>query len=632
MVRRITRDIEKPIILLAVDNSQSIIASRDSVQRKTAINTSLDKLRNGLETKFDFRVMTFGDKVKDGMNLDFTDKQTDFSALYDELNIQYMNRNVGAIIIASDGLYNAGNSPLNGPSRIKAPIYTIALGDTTEYKDVILTRVNHNKVAFLGNAFPLEVIVDAKQASGATVNLTIKEDSTLIFNRMLSISGNRFHTSIPVYIDAKSRGIKHYHIMLSPVNGEVSVKNNEQDVFIEVVESKQKILILANAPHPDLSAIKYAIENNPNYEVVVQYAKDFNGNSAGYNLIILHQLPSNQPGFQEWAKKWQNDGQSLWYIIGSASNINALNLADAGLLISDNNGSLNESQPSLTADFSLFTIPEEWKSTFSTWPPLSMPFGIYKLKSNAYVLLNQRLGNVITGQPLFYFRQEGNQKTAVLCGEGSWKWRLSEFEHSGNSNIYNEFVTKTVQYLAAEQDRSPFQVRTKSAFMENEMVLFDADLRNESGALVNTPEIKMLITTTGNKQYTFTFSRTDNAYTLNAGLLPVGNYRYKADVKLGDKIYSKTGEFSVNAMQLETVNTIADHQLLYATASRNGGAMIYPGQEQLLLDALAKREDITSVSYQHKKLQELIDTPWVFILIMLFLGLEWFLRKRSGAY
>ena len=632
MVRRITRDIEKPIILLAVDNSQSIIASRDSVQRKTAINTSLDKLRNGLETKFDFRVLTFGDKVKDGMNLDFTDKQTDFSALYDELNIQYMNRNVGAIIIASDGLYNAGNSPLNGPSRIKAPIYTIALGDTTEYKDVILTRVNHNKVAFLGNAFPLEVIVDAKQASGATANLTIKEDSTLIFNRMLSISGNRFHTSIPVYIDAKSRGIKHYHIMLSPLNGEVSVKNNEQDVFIEVVESKQKILILANAPHPDLSAIKYAIENNPNYEVAVQYAKDFNGNSGGYNLIILHQLPSNQPGFQEWAKKWQNDGQSLWYIIGSASNINALNLADAGLLISDNNGSLNESQPSLAADFSLFTIPEEWKSTFSTWPPLSMPFGIYKLKSNAYVLLNQRLGNVITGQPLFYFRQEGNQKTAVLCGEGSWKWRLSEFEHSGNSNIYNEFVTKTVQYLAAEQDRSPFQVRTKSAFMENEMVLFDADLRNESGALVNTPEIKMLITTTGNKQYTFTFSRTDNAYTLNAGLLPVGNYRYKADVKLGDKIYSKTGEFSVNAMQLETVNTIADHQLLYATASRNGGTMIYPGQEQLLLDALAKREDITSVSYQHKKLQELIDTPWVFILIMLFLGLEWFLRKRSGAY
>ena len=239
---------------------------------------------------------------------------------------------------------------------------------------------------------------------------------------------------------------------------------------------------------------------------------------------------------------------------------------------------------------------------------------------------------MITGQPLFFFRQESNQKTAMLCGEGLWKWKLSEFEHNGNSNIYNEFVVKTVQYLSAEQDHSPFQVRTKSAFMENEMVLFDAELRNESGALVTTPEVKMVISTSGNKQYTFTFSRTDNSYILNAGLLPVGNYRYKADVKLGDKIYSKAGEFSVNELHLETINTIADHQLLYATASRNGGVMIYPGQEQVLIDALSKREDITSVAYQHKKLQELIDTPRVFILIMFFLALEWFLRKRSGAY
>ena len=632
MIRRITRDVEKPIILLAFDNSQSIIAAKDSAQRRNDISVSIEKLRRGLETKFELRMLTFGDKVKEGANMDYSDKQTNFSALYEELNIQYMNRNVGAIIVASDGLYNAGNSPLNGPTRIKAPIYTIALGDTTEYKDVILTRVNHNKVTFLGNAFPLEVIVDAKQASGSTVNLSVKEDSTLIFSRMISISGTHFHASIPVYIDAKSRGIKHYHLMLSPVNGEVSLKNNEQDVFIEVVESKQKILILANAPHPDLSAIKSAIENNPNYEVAVQYAKDFKGNSSAYNLIILHQLPSTLPGFQEWAKKWKDDGQSLWYIVGSSTNVNALNTADEGLLITDDNGSLNEAQASVVADFSLFTIGDEWKNTISTWPPLSMPFGIYKLKSNAYILLNQRVGNVITGQPLFFFRQESNQKTAMLCGEGLWKWKLSEFEHNGNSNIYNEFVVKTVQYLSAEQDHSPFQVRTKSAFMENEMVLFDAELRNESGALVTTPEVKMVISTSGNKQYTFTFSRTDNSYILNAGLLPVGNYRYKADVKLGDKIYSKAGEFSVNELHLETINTIADHQLLYATAFRNGGVMIYPGQEQVLIDALSKREDITSVAYQHKKLQELIDTPWVFILIMFFLALEWFLRKRSGAY
>ena len=632
MIRNITREIEKPIIIIAADNSQSVIASKDSVNQRKVINASLEKLKSGLEKKYDLRMMTFGDQVKDGYQLDFNDKQTDFSALYNEINIQFLNRNVGAIIIASDGLYNAGNSPVGGPSRVKAPVYTIALGDTNEYKDVILSRINHNKIAFLGNSFPLEVIMDARQASGASVMMNIKEDSAIVYSRTINISGSRFHAVVPLYLEAKSRGIKHYHVTLSPVSGEITLKNNEQDIYIEVVESKQKILILANAPHPDLAALKSGIENSPNYEVTIQYARDFNGNSNDYNLIILHQLPSSTHNINEWEKRWLNDGQSLWYILGAATNINSMNGANAGLSISSSNGSLSEVQATVSPEFSLFVIGDELKNSVSGWPPLSVPFGIYKLKSNGYNLLTQRVGNVLTGQPLLFFRQEANQKSAVLCGEGIWKWRLADFEKNGNSNSFMEFISRTSQYLSSEHNKSPFRVHVKSSFMENEPVVFDGELINESGALVNTPELRINIISSNKKQFTYTFSRTDNAYTLNTGLLPVGNYKYKAETKLGDKVYAKSGEFSVNALQLERTNTIADHQLLFATASRNGGAMIYPGQEEQLLNALNKREDITSVSYQHKKLKELIDTPWIFILVMMLLSLEWFLRKRSGSY
>ena len=632
MVRKITREIEKPVIILAADNSQSVIAAKDSTQRRNSLNASLQKIKSQLEEKYELKTYSFGDKVKDGLQLDFSDKQTDFSTLYDELNIQFVNRNVGAIIIASDGLYNAGNSPVYGPSRLKAPVYTIALGDTSEYKDVILSRINHNKIAFLGNSFPLEIIIDARQASGSAVNMMVMEDSVVVITRTINISGSRFHTAIPVFLEAKSRGIKHYHVELSSVSGEVTLRNNAQDIFVEIIESKQKVLILANAPHPDIAAIKSSIENSPNYEVTVQYAKDYNGGYAGYNLVILHQLPGSQFNLTEWEKTWQQNGQSLWYILGASSNINNLNAGNAGVQVSSNNNSLNEVQAVVANDFSLFTVSDELKKTVASWPPLATPFGIYKLKTNGYSLFTQRVGNVLTGQPLFVFRQDSNQKIAVLCGEGLWKWRLAEFEQNGSATIFNDLISRTVQYLSAEQNRSPFQVHHKSDFKENEPVVFDGELRNESGALINQPEVRMNISAGKNKQYTFAFSRTDNAYTLNAGLLPVGNYKYKAETKLGDKLYAQSGEFSVNALQLETANTIADHQLLFATASRNGGIMIYPGQEDKLLNALLSREDITSVSYQHKKLKELIDTPWVFVFLMLLISVEWFLRKRSGAY
>src|SRR5205823_4579781 len=105
-----------------------------------------------------------------------------------------------------------------------------------------------------------------------------------------------------------------------------------------------------------------------------------------------------------------------------------------------------------------------------------------------------------------------------------------------------------------------------------------------------------------------------------------------AETKLGDKLYTQNGEFSVSALQLETSNTVADHQLLYALSNRTGGQLFYPNQMDQLLKAIEAREDVKAVSYQHKKLKDLVSMPLVFVLILLLVSIEWFLRKRNGSY
>jgi hypothetical protein len=127
-------------------------------------------------------------------------------------------------------------------------------------------------------------------------------------------------------------------------------------------------------------------------------------------------------------------------------------------------------------------------------------------------------------------------------------------------------------------------------------------------------------------------SRTEKAYHLDAGVFPVGYYRYKAEVKLGDKIYTQQGEFSVSALQMETAVTIADHGLLQALASRTGGVVYYPGKAAELSKALQQNEQLKSVSFMHKKLEDLLNEPWFFVLVILLLSAEWFVRKRSGSY
>lgn len=138
---------------------------------------------------YDVRTISFGDQVRDKNDFLFSDRSTDFSRLYNKLDVQLMfsNRIPGALILATDGLYNEGASPVYGPSSVKVPVYCIALGDTTVRKDLYISAVNHNRIAFLGNAFPLEIAVDARQASGVRTILTVTEDSVQIFTRDIQI-------------------------------------------------------------------------------------------------------------------------------------------------------------------------------------------------------------------------------------------------------------------------------------------------------------------------------------------------------------------------------------------------------------------------------------------------------------
>jgi hypothetical protein len=159
----------------------------------------------------------------------------------------------------------------------------------------------------------------------------------------------------------------------------------------------------------------------------------------------------------------------------------------------------------------------------------------------------------------------------------------------------------------------------------------EAEVYNESYELINEPEVNITITNSDNKKFPFTFSKTSNANRLNSGMMPVGEYKYEAKVKIGDKMYTQQGSFSVSALQVELTNTVADHQMLYSLAKKHGGEMVYPNQLDKLVSELNKREDIKSVSYSEKKLTDLINVKWIFFLVLFLLSFEWFIRKRNGS-
>jgi hypothetical protein len=112
----------------------------------------------------------------------------------------------------------------------------------------------------------------------------------------------------------------------------------------------------------------------------------------------------------------------------------------------------------------------------------------------------------------------------------------------------------------------------------------------------------------------------------------VGNYSFEALTKVGDKQLKEKGSFVVKQINIEALNTTANHQLLNAIANKTGAKMLFPNQIESLENLLKNKEDIVPISYSEEKLQDLVNLKWVFYLLIALLTFEWFLRKRFGGY
>jgi hypothetical protein len=324
------------------------------------------------------------------------------------------------------------------------------------------------------------------------------------------------------------------------------------------------------------------------------------------------------------------EGKPVWFILGSQTNISAFSQLQ-NLLTINPTGATEEVVTNINAGFYDFTLSANTRNSIQNFSPLISPFGNYALKAQASVLFNQQIGKLITDKPLLVFSKDAGRKTAVLAGEGIWRWRLENFKETGNHQAVDELLSKITQFMVTKDDKRKFRVYTsKPTFDENEHVILNAELYNDNYELVNTPDVSVVVKSKNNKSYSYLFSRTSNGYILDAGILPAGEYIYSASTQLGKIKHTTTGQFAILKQQTEYRQTTANHQLLYNLASLNAGEVINPLDLKRIPEKLRKNELIKTIAYEDKKYEDLISLKWIFILIVIVLSAEWFLRKRNG--
>ncbi len=621
LLKRNLNQTEKPLILLTFDNSVSIVAGKDSTEIKTEFIKKVNQLNTSLSEKYNVQALLFGNKITQGNQPDFNDKETDISQLLNEIDNNYSNQNIGALVICSDGIINKGMNPIGLTEKFKFPVYTVALGDTTLKKDLILQKINHNQVVYLGNKFPVEVVVQSLKLKGRDAVLTISKDGIKKSSQSIKINSDNFTQTLNFVLEAEKPGVQKYNVSIFPLNEETNTTNNSQNFIVDVIDTREKILILAAAPHPDVAAIKESIESGQSYEVEVGYS-DFNKPLKPYSLVILHniQLSNNR-----LATEMANNNQPFLIILPKQND----NLP--GLKISIANAKLNETEPVLNKNFSLFNLSDELKKFIKDLPAVNCYFGNYSTSAGSNSLLYQKIGFVETENPLILFNDNSGLKSGVVVGDGIWRWKLRDYADHGNHNLFNELILKTIQYLSVKADKSFFRLITKKIITENDPIEFDAEVYNQSYQLITEPDVSIILTDENDKQYNYTMSKTANSYFVEAGLFPAGEYKYKSSIKVNSQVFSQSGTITVKAIVAEKINTVANHTLLFQLAQNTGGKLFAKNELDKLEKELMTNELIKPVTYTQKQLNDLIDLKWIFFLILGLLSLEWFLRKRSGT-
>ncbi len=628
---QVKNKVEKPTMVVVVDDSESMVLSKDSA-RVRAFGAQLESFVSKLENQgFSVEKKTLDGSIQDFDSLSFQSQSSNLSAILRETGESFDQRNLGGLVLVSDGIFNQGMSPAF--ATYNYPVYTLGVGDSIEQKDVNLKSLRHNKVAFVGNTFPIVAEVSHVGFGGKELEAKLFENGKLLTNNRLVLNGARGVEQIRFMVEAKEKGIFRYEVALTPLEGEMTEGNNKRGAYVKVVESKEQVLLVAPAPHPDIKAIRSIVERTDRYELVVQLlSAPKKLPEEKYGLVIFHQLPATRGRGKEIVQKYLNGKTSVLFMVGSQSDLNALEQMDVPLQIDQRLSQTDEVLPAFNANFDKFIMDKEALKVFEVAPPVKVPFGDYHLKGNAEVLAYQQLGSVTTKKPLMAFSEIRGKKVGVIVGEGFWRWRMFEFMEKGDARGFDGLMTKYLQLVASRSDqRHLIAEPSTQEFWDYQPVGFRLKTLNDIFEPVYNVEVKVAIKDAkGNvQQFSMVTAQGADVYKLKS--LAEGAYTFVATATIAGKKYVDKGSFVISASNLEEMDLTANHRLLRALAKQTGG-FFESVNDYEAFDKRFEAMKPQGVIHSTEARMELIHLRWIFFFLLLLATMEWAMRKANGGY
>jgi len=640
------RTLEPPEILVLVDNSRSMKLKDRMGNRETQVHAllksgafeRLSEIGAVRTVLFDAQPKPLTSFHPDSVTL--SGDQTDLAGILRYCRTEILSGNIRSVVLISDGNATIGGSPLLEADTFPLPIFTLAIGDSSEQRDLFVRKVLTNTVAYSGTRIPVNVHIVSSGFAGNRVEVILKNAGKILDRQILQLQEGTREYGVKLTFAAGEEGRQEYTVEVSELPGEVTGKNNRSTFFVKILKSKVNVLLVAGGPGPDVAFVRRHLEQDQNVEVTTLIEREAGRMYeeapttqllAKQECVVLIGIPGKNTSSAtlKMILDAAEEGKGLFFIASRTLDVTKLRTLESILPVSIQGTSGEEIQaffhvPEFRRPHALLKVSagsENW----SRLPPLFTLRTFFRIKPESEVLAVSRVQTVVTNEPLFAVRNVNQRKSAALLGYGLWRWQMlpegyRHFEH---------LLGNVVRWLTVREDTRRIRIEpSEEVFTTQDPVEFSGQVYDESMQPVDDARLSVVITGNGERNELSLTPLGNGQYQGRLGPLAAGDYGFAATIhRNGNELAAQRGTFSIGGVNAEFLETRTNSILLRQLAARTGGAFVRPEE---LPAAIQSLPDFQVLEVTRSDQFELWNLQWSLSLLVAIFSLEWFIRKRIG--
>ncbi len=576
------------------------------------------------------------------------------------------------IVVFSDGISNGERQTLQGLPAFPVPVFTVGLGESDGFTDLRIAEVKAPEFAFRGREFKLDLTVSASGLKGKTVPLYFNRGRNLITSRSVHIDSDSFEQKITLSFTPKDLGTHSFSVSLPVQAGEQLNHNNQKEFKIDVHRDKLRVLTLSGAPAWNYRFLRMALKQDPLIDLVsfvflrtptdsvdvpdsrlslIPFPIDdlFLDELKNFDVVVLDDFSHRSyfnPMYLERVRDFVRDGGGL-AMFGGVRGFDSGGYGESALKEAlpvelDGKGAYRNGsnlRPALTPAGKnhpitrLLPNPRLNEETWSKMPPLTAYNQVRAARGETLVTgSGEGTGGAL---PLLTVGRFGKGRTLALMSDEAWRWNFIAAGNRDTPQNHLKLIRQSIRWLAQEPSFEQVQIRPIPLAKPGEKIGIKLRVLNDDFTPARQSSVQLRVFGPDGEPVIISAvaSGEDGEFTGEYTPVKEGAYRVEAEATAAGKLLGRDrAGFSVAYPFGESDDGKPRLALLKQIAESSQGEYfpIADWNEKSLEVIAARLEKHAPSSIIEQRQTKLWSTLWPFAMVLIFLSLEWWMRRKWG--